>query len=85
MDEPQELPALLPAITYLREIALEAQELHAELRLVGFTEKQATNIVGQMVSDALQSRNEDTYTIEYSSYEDDDDEDDTYDGGISGQ
>ena len=84
MDDPQELPALLPAITFLREVAIEAQELHAELKAVGFTEKQATNIVGQMVSDALNSRDEEYYTIGYASDEAED-EDDTYDDGISGQ
>ena len=60
--------------------------MFGELRRAGFTERQAINVVAQMVSDTLYSRNEDTYTIEYVGFdEDDEDEDDTYDGGISGQ
>lgn len=86
MDETPDLPALLPAVTYLREVALEGQELHGELLYAGFSEKQATLIVAQMIIDAVNSRDEDDYTIEFvSSYDDDDDypddEDDLYDDG----
>lgn len=85
MDETPELPGLLPAVTYLREVALEAQELFMELRHVGFTETQATNIVAQMVSHAIDSRDEDQYMIVYTSEDDDDmNEDDPYDDGITG-
>ena len=86
MDETPDLPALLPAVTYLREVALEGQELHRELLYAGFTEKQATNIVAQMVIDALSYRDgEDDYMIEFVSSSDDDDElddedDNDYDG-----
>lgn len=84
MDEQPELPVTLPAVTFLREVALEGQELHNELLYVGFSEKQATMIVAQMIVDAVNSRDEDEYTIEFvSSYDEDDldDEDDNdYDG-----
>ena len=87
MSEPTEFPELFPTTTYLREVALEGQELFMELRYAGFTETQATNFVAQMVSDTLNSSNEATYSIEYTAYEEDDDadEDEPYDDGVSGQ
>lgn len=86
MDDTPDLPALVPAVTYLREIALEGQELHNELRYAGFTERQATQIVAQMIIDAVNSRDEEDYTIVFTSYEDDDDldeDDELYDDGDS--
>ncbi|UVG35151.1 hypothetical protein SEA_CECE_100 [Microbacterium phage Cece] len=74
MDEPTELPALLPAVTYLREITLEGKELYDELRDSGFTDKQATSIVAQFILDAVNSRDEE-YSIVMVEYSDDDDED----------
>jgi hypothetical protein len=82
MDDSADLPVLAPEITFLREVALEGQELYGELRYVGFTERQATAIVARMITDAVHSRNEDDYAIVYmeSDDEDDDDlEDDDYD------
>lgn len=86
MDDQPELPALLPETTYLREVAIEGQELYMELRYAGFTDRQAINIVAQMVIDAVSSRDDDEYEVEFiSSYEDDDDEDDDlYDDRDSG-
>lgn len=79
MDETPDLPALLPGVTYLREVAIESQELYTELRYAGFTERQALNLVGQMVIDALESRDEDEYDIEFVESDDDELEDDDYD------
>lgn len=85
MDDQPELPVTLPAVTFLREVALEGQELHNELLYAGFTEKQATLIVAQMIVDAVNSREEDDYTIEFvSSYDDDDDLDDEDDNDYDG-
>ena len=83
MDESPELPLLAPEVTYLRTVALESQELFQELRYAAFTEKQATEIVARMVSDALNLRNEDIYYIEYVDEDDEDDEDELYDGDDS--
>lgn len=83
MEDMPDLPVSFPTMTYLQEVAIEGQELFRELRNAGFTERQATNIVAQMVLDALDSRDDDDYAIVYmESDEDDDDlddEDDLYD------
>lgn len=84
MDETPDLPALVPAVTYLREVALEGQELFTELLYAGFSEKQSTLIVAQMVIDAVNSRDDEGYAVEFVSSDDDDDdypddEDDLYD------
>lgn len=81
MDETPDLPLTLPAITYLKEITLEGQELFIELRDSGFTEKQATAIVAHFIVDAVNSRDEEYVTVMYEYSEDDDDEDDAYDDG----
>jgi hypothetical protein len=77
MDAPD--PTLTsPDITYLREITLEGRELYNELRDSGFTDKQATIIVGHFVVDAVNSRDEETVVSIYE-YSDDDDYDDDED------
>jgi len=83
MDDAPDLPLTLHAVTYLREITLEGKELFDELRDSGFTEKQATIIVGQFILDAVNSRDEEVYILEFSSDDDDDydDEDDLDDDG----
>lgn len=87
MDETPDFPQTLPSVTYLREVAIEGQELHGELRYAGFTEKQATAIVAQMIADAVNSRHEEDFTVVYMESDEDDydDEDDDYDDGDSGQ
>ncbi len=79
MDESSELPALAPAVTYLRQVALESKELHDELRYAGFSDKQATAIVAQMISEVLSSPEDVSYEIELIDSDDDEGEDDTYD------
>jgi hypothetical protein len=74
MDEMPDLPATLPGVTFLREVALEGQELFTELRYAGFTEKQATTIVAQTISDALYSRVDVDFAIIVSESDDDDDD-----------
>jgi hypothetical protein len=77
MDDKPELPTLRTEISFLREIALEGRELLDELLDVGFSDKQATFVVAQMIVDAVNSRDEDAYSIEFvSSYEEDEDDDD---------
>lgn len=87
MDDLPDLPESLPAITFLRVVALESKELHTELLYSGFTDHQATQIVGQLVSDTLNFQREDVYMSEYvSSYDDDDsdeEDDHDYDGDSS--
>jgi len=81
MDAPD--PTLThPDVTYLREITLEGRELYNELRDSGFTDKQATLIVGHFIVDAVNSRDEETTVViyQYSDEDDDDEDDDLYDG-----
>lgn len=82
MDDAPDLPLTLPAVTYLREITLEGKELFDELRDSGFTEKQATIIVGHFILDAVNSRDEEYVEVLFEYSDDDDDlEDDDYDDG----
>jgi len=83
MDEPSEIPLVADDVTTLRMLAIEGHELFLELRHAGFTGKQSTDIVAQMIGDALDSLREDHFELEFGMVDEDDDEDDTYYDGDS--
>ena len=86
MDDSLGAPLNAQDFSYLREVSIEGHELFQELKEAGFTKKEALNIVGQMVIDALDSRFDEDEYVEYTQSfedEDDDDEDSIDDDGDS--
>lgn len=66
----------------LRSLITEFHEIYQELRAVGFTESVATDIVAQMISDAMVFRGGDEQFSEDFDYNDDDESDNNNERGL---